>query len=163
MSVDPVLGVSMPAGTSKAAKAAAQQEHFRKAMSSMPSLIAMPPADEAAEDTAAIVASLSPSDLLQRRVAFVEQVKNLRLSLITKNGLLVDSCPAHVRDVLLAASPGGIQVALLTHLLGDISDHDSELAADLLRGFPLTGFLPVDLMAKKKLVRTAKETPSSLL
>ena len=99
---------------------------------------------------------MSPSDLIQLRRDFVSRVRSLAASTQDANLELMASCPEHVRHVLKAASPSGLNVSLLATLLLEIDDYDHELAADLMRGFPLVGPIPADLAAPWKVTRTAK-------
>ncbi len=55
-------------------------------------------------------------------------------------------------------------MALIAHLVQEISDHDVDLVSDLLQwGFSLTGVIPVDSLAALKPARTAKESSTSLI
>ena len=139
-SLDPVLGVRLPLGSSRKDKDLAQAAHLEAAKSQAdgltPSLKPLP----RLADIASHVAALGPSDVRRLRRKRIAAVRTLARSLRKQSDDLITRADPHVASVLRAAGPGGVHVAVIERLLVDIGYADAKtLVADLLSGFELIG------------------------
>ena len=70
----------------------------------------------------------------------------------------------HVRQVLKAASPKGVHIALLQHVVRTLDVPDGQsVVSDFLKGFPLVGDIPIVSVAKDYDVRSPTQSPSELI
>ena len=151
---DPTLGVPVPSKSApRQEKARAQSAHLRAARAQ---------ANTLADDCQAVPTRLHTclGRLAHRTVRAtgihrsqaLDELRSSAEALRDKTCNMIATAPDHVRDVLAAAGPGGMHIALIEHYVIRLG-LDEDLIGHLLNGFPLIGDIPGDPEAKQQLVR----------
>ena len=155
--VDPVLGVTIPtSATSPAVTTDFQLEHLAQAQLQFHKVTAPQSAATRVNACLQKISTLGPGATLTARQQFLRELRAQAVLLKPESERMLQSCPAHVRQVLHQAGPLGAHPALLRWCLVRINYSDIAVIDDLLRGFPLVGEITVHPEAPAKTVRRAK-------